>query len=208
MRHLTLTLFALALMAALTLAPAHAQEPAPLPAVADTTAPATPEGAPAAPDRVSPVAPAPSEVALSAALPVADGPPPTTEELIAAGKAVVEDAVEAAEAQKDTEGVQWMAIFGALASAFSFLLLLARRVGGMLLNEQWLRIATLALGGLAALFAGLATGAPDWAVILLGLSGPASMIVYAVVDLFRPGTWAKAKVKAEAKKAISEMVGG
>ena len=66
MRSLTLTLFALALVATLTLAPAHAQEPAPLPAVADTTAPATPEGQPAAPDRVSPVVPEPSGVALPA----------------------------------------------------------------------------------------------------------------------------------------------
>ena len=65
MRHALLTLFALALMAALTLAPAHAQDPAPLPAVA-TSAPATPEGQPAAPDRVSPEVPDLSGVALPA----------------------------------------------------------------------------------------------------------------------------------------------
>jgi hypothetical protein len=133
---------------------------------------------------------------------VAESPavPPTTEELLATGSAALKQVVAAVEAEKDSKGIQWVAWAGALAMVFTLLLGLLRKWGGLLLNEQHLRVATLLLGLLAGLCASLALGAPDWAALVMAASGPGSMLVYAIVDLFRPGSWAKAQERADEKK--------
>jgi hypothetical protein len=130
-------------------------------------------------------------------------PPPTNEQLLAEGQEAAKKIVAAVAAEKDAEGVQWVAWAGALAAFFTLLLGLLRRFGGLLLHEQHLRIATLALGLLAGLCASLALGAPDWAALVMGLSGPGSMLVWAVVDLFRPGSWAKAQEREAEKKSAA-----
>jgi hypothetical protein len=225
MRHLTL-IFTLALTLALPLT-LQAQEAPPVgappaPAAVEVVAPEapvpaalplTPSPSPevAIPVPVAPAAPAdplaPAKEAAAAAVAETPATPPTTEELLASGSAALKQVVKAVGAEKDAEGVQWVAWAGALAAAFTLLLGLLRRFGGLLLNEQRLRIATLALGLLAGLCGSLALGAPDWAAVVLGLSGPGSMLVYAVIDLFRPGSWAKAAEReAEKKSAPSALV--
>jgi len=180
---------------------------APLSALAQPVAPPPAEGSGVALEPV-PEAVAVPAVVVPEVAPVAvpAPPPPTNEQLLADGKAAAEKIIAAAAAEKDAEGIQWVAWAGALAAFFTLLLGLLRRFGGLLLNEQKLRIATLALGLLAGLCASLALGAPDWAALVMAASGPGSMLVWAVVDLFRPGSWAKAQQREAEKKAASPLV--
>lgn len=87
----------------------------------------------------------------------------------------------------------------ALSALFKVLLDLARRYGPTLLrHKQWLRLTTLLLGAGVTVTAQLAGGLALPDALVLGASGPAAMVVDAVVELLRPSAWAKASAKAAA----------
>lgn len=178
------------------------QAAAPAPQGQPTVVPAVPEAAPAVPV----AAPPPAVPVIPAALPPGPGtgleaklpPAPTDAQGITSAKEAVDQLV----ASKALNGAaKRKAILLGLAAAFTFLIYLLRRWTVLFLNKQVVAAFAVILGAAVFVLTNVAGGVPLWQSVEVALAGPGSLVVYAVLQLANPESWAKAADKAKEKAA-------
>ncbi len=162
--------------------------------------------APAVPEAVPVAAPPPAVPVIPAAPPPGPGtgleakllPAPTDAQGITSAKEAVDQLV----ASKALNGAaKRKAILLGLAAAFTFLIYLLRRWTVLFLNKQVVAAFAVLLGAAVFVLSHVAMGEPLWQSVEVALAGPDSLVIYAVLQLARPESWAKAADKAKEKAA-------
>ena len=107
-----------------------------------------------------------------------EAPEPSTDEIVDAGKAAFEAGRTAAGSKTGP------AILAAVSAAIWFLILAARRWGGVLLSKQSVRIVSVFGGALAAALGLLSLGLPWQQAIELFLAGPGAIALNEILRMF------------------------